>query len=52
MRGSTVMFIGSFVLIPIVVFTPHEHLLKVAIPYVAIEFAIALYVTYRNDKKK
>ncbi len=51
MRGTDIMVIGSAILIVIVLLTPREYLLSVAIPFVIVEFTIACYFTLKNNKK-
>ena len=51
MKGSTVMFIGCWLLLIIVIYTPHEHLLSVAIPFMIIEVIIAVSFIIINKRR-
>ncbi len=50
--GSNIMIVGSIILIPIAVYTPREHLLSVAIPFIIIEGIIAFYFVFRSHRRR
>jgi len=49
-KGSDIMFIGSFVLIVIVLSVPRHYLLMVTIPFIILELICAIYFIIQNKK--
>ena len=52
MKGSHIMFYGSFVLLLLCAVTPKEYFYHVIISFFVIELVLAFYFSWRNHKKR
>lgn len=52
LKGTDIMFIGSWIVLLLAINLPREILLPVMIPFILVELTLAIFVTLRNRKVK